>query len=127
MDIFSTNVPGSLEGRGLGKLLADEAFQLAKERGFTIRPSCWYIAGYLRRQEDRSTYLLQFCLGDLFVISWVAWFGSSQIRVFVWFSTLVFPFYKMLFVKRLEFSCFTDFFGRILKPEKSMVFFKIRQ
>jgi predicted GNAT family acetyltransferase len=62
MDIYSTNVPGSQEGRGLGKLLADEAFQLAKERGFTIRPSCWYIAGYLRRQEDRSTYLLQFCL-----------------------------------------------------------------
>jgi predicted GNAT family acetyltransferase len=55
MDIYSTNVPGSLEGRGLGKLLADEAFQLAKERGLTIRPTCWYIAGYLRRQEDRSS------------------------------------------------------------------------
>jgi predicted GNAT family acetyltransferase len=55
MDIYSTNVPGSLEGRGVGKLLADEAFQLAKERGLTIRPTCWYIAGYLRRQEDCSS------------------------------------------------------------------------
>jgi predicted GNAT family acetyltransferase len=55
IDIYSTNVPGSLEGRGLGMLLADEAFQLARERGLTIRPTCWYIAGYLRRQEDRSS------------------------------------------------------------------------
>jgi hypothetical protein len=28
---------------------------------------------------------------------------------FVWFSALVFLFYKMLFMKRLEFSCFADF------------------
>jgi hypothetical protein len=27
---------------------------------------------------------------------------SSQTRVFVWFSTLIFPFYKMLFMNRLE-------------------------
>ncbi len=36
---------------------------------------------------------------------------SSQTRVFVWFSTLFFPFYKMLFM----FSCFGDFFERIIK------------
>jgi hypothetical protein len=34
---------------------------------------------------------------------------SSQTQVFVWFSTLVYPFYKMLFMNRLEFSCFMDF------------------
>jgi hypothetical protein len=38
---------------------------------------------------------------------------SSQTRVFVWFSALIFPFYIMLFMKRLEFSCFADFFVRI--------------
>ncbi len=36
----------------------------------------------------------------------------SQTRVFVWFSTLIFPFYKKLFMmNRLKFSCFdTDMF-----------------
>jgi hypothetical protein len=38
---------------------------------------------------------------------------SSQTEVFVWFSTLIFPFYKMLFMNRVEVSCFTDFFVRI--------------
>lgn len=50
LDLYSTYVPVSLEGRGLGKRLADAAFELAKERGnLRIRPTCWYIAGYLRR------------------------------------------------------------------------------
>jgi len=52
---------------------------------------------------------------------------SCQTRVFVWFSTLIFPFYKMLFMNRLEFSCFADFLYGSLKPEKNMLFFKIRQ
>ncbi len=29
--------------------------------------------------------------------------GSSQAQVFVWFSTLCFPVYKMLFMNRLDF------------------------
>jgi hypothetical protein len=52
---------------------------------------------------------------------------SSQTRVLVWFSTLIFPFYKILFMVRMKFSCFTDFLLGFLKPEKGMVFFKIRQ
>ncbi len=40
---------------------------------------------------------------------------SSQARVFVWFSILIIPFYKMLFMNRLEFSCFADIFVRIFK------------
>ncbi len=35
---------------------------------------------------------------------------SSQTRVSVWFSTLIFLFYKMLFINRLEFSYFEDWF-----------------
>ncbi len=42
---------------------------------------------------------------------------SSLTRVFVWFSTLIFPLYRMLFMKRLEFSCFADFVVRVFKPE----------
>jgi hypothetical protein len=53
-------------------------------------------------------------------------FESSQSRVFVWFSALIFPLYKMLVMNKFEFSCFVDFFKGFLKPEKSMVFL-IRQ
>ncbi len=40
-------------------------------------------------------------------------------RVFVWFSTLIFLFYKILFMNWLEFSCFARTFCKLLKPEKS--------
>jgi hypothetical protein len=53
---------------------------------------------------------------------------SSQTRVFVWFSTLVFPFYNKLFMNRLVFSCFADFFVWFSKTRVEYVFFcKIRQ
>jgi hypothetical protein len=52
---------------------------------------------------------------------------SSQTPVFVWFSTLIFPFYNMLFMNRLQFFWFRGFFVRFLKPKKNKVFFKIRQ
>ncbi len=38
---------------------------------------------------------------------------SSQAQVFVWFSTPIFPFYKVLFMNRLEFFLFRRFFVRI--------------
>ncbi len=44
---------------------------------------------------------------------------SSLLRlVFVWLATLIFPFYKMLFMNRLEFS----FFVRILKTREEYGF-----
>ncbi len=48
---------------------------------------------------------------------------SSQIQVFVWFSTQIFLFYRIIFMKRLEFSCFMDFLVRNVKPKKNMVLF----
>ncbi len=48
-------------------------------------------------------------------------FDFSQIRVFVCFPTLIFPFYKMLFMNRLGFSCVADFLqGRLESSVKSM-------
>ncbi len=43
---------------------------------------------------------------------------SSQTWVFVWFSTRIFPSYKMLFMKRRKFFCFPDFFVSNLKPRE---------
>ncbi len=44
---------------------------------------------------------------------------TSQTQVFVWFTTLFFPFYKMLFMNRLEFF----FVSRIIKTRVENVFF----
>jgi hypothetical protein len=37
----------------------------------------------------------------------------EKTRVFLLFSTIIFTFYKMLFMNRLEFSCIPDFVVRI--------------
>jgi hypothetical protein len=42
---------------------------------------------------------------------------ASQTRVFVWYSTLIFPFYKKLVMNRLEFSCFVVLLYSSLKSE----------
>jgi hypothetical protein len=52
---------------------------------------------------------------------------SSQTQDFVWFSNLIFLFYKKLFMNRLEFSCFADFFVRIIKTRVESGFLQIRQ
>jgi hypothetical protein len=51
---------------------------------------------------------------------------SSQTLVFVWFSTLVFLFYKMLFLIRLEFSCFADFFVWSFKTREEYIWFSVK-
>ncbi len=50
---------------------------------------------------------------------------SSQSLLIVWFSTFIFLFYKMLFMSKLEFSCFADFFCKDYK-NKSRVWFSFR-
>ncbi len=49
---------------------------------------------------------------------------SSESDVFVWFFTLIFPFYKMSFMNRLDISCFVDFFVRIFKIREEYGFLK---
>ncbi len=58
--------------------------------------------------------------------SWFLGINSGLLRLdfFVWFSTLIFPFYKMQFINKLQFSCFADFLEGFLKPEKSVFSFK---
>jgi hypothetical protein len=47
---------------------------------------------------------------------------GSQTRVFVLLSTLIFPFYKMLYMNRLEFSCLEDIFEWIFKTREKYGF-----
>jgi hypothetical protein len=41
---------------------------------------------------------------------------SSQTQVVVWCSTIIFPFYKVLFTNRLESACLRIFWSVFLKP-----------
>lgn len=54
LTLYSTVVPASLEGRGVGKLLADAAFGHAVREGGGLRLTCWYLSGYLARHPRRE-------------------------------------------------------------------------
>jgi len=52
--MYTTVVPPSLEGKGVAKLLANAAFDWAVEQNLELHLTCWYLAGYLKRnpRED---------------------------------------------------------------------------
>ena len=54
VDMFTTQVPSSLGGQGVAKILAEAAFSWAVENDLKMKLSCWYLSGYLKRhpRED---------------------------------------------------------------------------
>ena len=52
MDLYSTVVPPQFEGKGIGKILAKEAFQHCRENNLKMKLTCWYLDGYLKRNPD---------------------------------------------------------------------------
>ena len=54
VEMFTTVVPPSLGGRGVAKLLADEAFDWAVENDLKMKLTCWYLSGYLQRHPRDS-------------------------------------------------------------------------
>jgi len=60
MTMYTTVVPDSLGGRGVAKLLADEAFDFAVKEQVGLKLTCWYLSGYLKRhpRDDVSQLLL---------------------------------------------------------------------
>jgi predicted GNAT family acetyltransferase len=47
-----TLVDPRFEGQGVGSALARVAVDTARERGWRIVPTCWFVAGWLRRHPD---------------------------------------------------------------------------
>jgi hypothetical protein len=45
-----------------------------------------------------------------------------KLEFFFRFTTLIFPFYKILFMNRLKFSYFVDFFGKDFKSREEYGF-----
>ncbi|HMM41439.1 MAG TPA: GNAT family N-acetyltransferase [Thermomicrobiales bacterium] len=53
MIVFThTEVPPSLEGRGVGSALARGALDAARERGLSIFPLCPFMESYVRRHRE---------------------------------------------------------------------------
>ncbi len=55
MSIYHTFVPESERGKGMAEKLADEAFDMAREKHLLVRPDCPYILHYLEKHKDAKT------------------------------------------------------------------------
>jgi predicted GNAT family acetyltransferase len=51
-DLFHTGVPAALGGRGVGSALVEAALRDARLEGWEVRPSCPFVAAYLKRHPE---------------------------------------------------------------------------
>jgi predicted GNAT family acetyltransferase len=52
MQMTHTEVPPSLEGRGIAAKLVAAALDHARDQGWTVRPLCSYVRSYMQRNPD---------------------------------------------------------------------------
>lgn len=52
-----TEVPPSLEGRGIGAALVAAALDWARAEGLAVLPSCSFVAAYMRRHPETMDLL----------------------------------------------------------------------
>lgn len=48
IDFTSTYVPPALRGKGLAEKLVRTGLKWAKQQGYEIQASCWYVAKFIR-------------------------------------------------------------------------------
>jgi hypothetical protein len=57
MDIESTFVPSAARGRGVGAALVERALEHARNEGYQVIPSCWYVKRWVERHPDYAGLL----------------------------------------------------------------------
>src|SRR5207249_11534906 len=57
MQMFHTEVPVAVEGRGIAASLVRAAIEYARENGFKILPACSYVRVYMRRHPEAQSVL----------------------------------------------------------------------
>jgi len=57
MDIQSTFVPSAARGRGVGAALVERALEHARNEGYEVIPSCWYVKRWVERHPDYAGLL----------------------------------------------------------------------
>lgn len=55
--LHHTEVPWALQGRGLAAQLVQAALDWARAEGLQVRPSCSYVAAYMRRHPQTQDLL----------------------------------------------------------------------
>lgn len=57
MFLTHTEVPHELGGKGIGKLLVQNALQYIKSNNYTLAPICPFVAGYVKKNPHWKTIL----------------------------------------------------------------------
>jgi predicted GNAT family acetyltransferase len=57
MNIVHTEVPPQAEGQGVAAALVRAALSQARAMGWRVRPSCSYVASYMRRHPETQDLL----------------------------------------------------------------------
>ncbi len=52
IEIHHTWVAPALRGRGVASALLRAALEEARERGWRVVPTCWYVAGWMQRHPE---------------------------------------------------------------------------
>ena len=52
LSMLHTEVPETLRGQGIGDTLAAAALSHARSRGWTVKPYCPFVSGYIDRHPD---------------------------------------------------------------------------
>ena len=55
--LHHTEVPPALQGRGIAAALVRQTLDWAREQNLKIRPSCSYVAAYMRRHPETQDLL----------------------------------------------------------------------
>lgn len=58
MDLTHTIVPSSLEGRGIGGMLVKHALEYARENGYKVKPTCWFVDKFIKKIKGYEDLLL---------------------------------------------------------------------
>ena len=55
--LHHTEVPAALQGQGVAAVVVQAALDWAREQGLHVRPTCSYVAAYMRRHPDTQSLL----------------------------------------------------------------------
>lgn len=59
LTLHHTKVPGALQGRGIAADLVAAALDWARAEGLKVRPTCSYVATYMRRHPETADLLAE--------------------------------------------------------------------
>jgi predicted GNAT family acetyltransferase len=57
LEMYSTYVPMAARGHGVAAALVEAALAYAREGGYRVVPSCWYVALWIRRHPEYADLL----------------------------------------------------------------------